>query len=356
MKNFYKNKVVLITGHTGFKGAWLSIMMYLLGARVIGISLNPKKKLNLYNLIKKFFYKDYIFDLTDKKKLYKIIYNHRPNFIFHLAAQALVIESYKNPYYTFQNNIITTLNLLEIIRSINFKLTCVFITSDKVYKNFELNYGYKENSHLGGIDPYSASKTSIETIIDSYKKSFLLYKNNIKLSVARAGNVIGGGDWSDNRLIPDAIQSWVKGRKFNLRNPNSTRPWQHVIEPLFGYIVLAYNLNKKKEINGEILNFGPTKKNSVTVKKVIEILSMDWYGKNYKSYYKLIKNKNYKETNSLILNSSKAKLLLNWKCNLNYKQSISMTSKWYLVYYYDNKNILNYTIQQIQEYIDNHGK
>lgn len=352
MKKFYKNKTVLITGHTGFKGSWLALIMFFLGAKVIGISLKPINKLNLYSLIKKFIHKNYICDLKDYNNFSKIIYKHKPDIIFHLAAQALVFESYKNPHYTFNNNITVTLNLLEILRNSNKKLTCIFITSDKVYKNQELDYGYIENSPLGGFDPYSASKASIEILIESYKQSYFLKNNNIKLAIARAGNVIGGGDWSENRIIPDAMKNWSKGEKFLLRNPNATRPWQHVLEPLIGYTKLAYLLNKKKSIQGEVFNFGPTKKNTISVYSLIEILGMDWFGVNFKKYLKIKNVSQFKETKSLILNSNKAKLLLDWKCNLNFKESILMTSKWYSKYYNDKNKITDFTINQIKEYID----
>jgi len=330
----------------------MSLILYLLGAKVIGVSLKPKTTLNLYSLIKNFLYGDYIKDLNNYNNFEKLIIKHKPDVIFHLAAQALVIESYNNPYNTFTNNIIITLNLLEILRKINFKVTCIFITSDKVYKNIEINFGYKETSKLGGIDPYSASKSSIEVIIESYKKSYFYNKNNLRIAIARAGNVIGGGDWSENRLIPDAIKKWSINKKFNLRNPLSTRPWQHVLEPLMGYAMLAFLLNKRKSLNGEIFNFGPSKKNSISTYNLIEILGQNWFGKNFKSYITIKKTKSFKETDLLILNSKKAKLLLNWKCKLNYRQTILMTSKWYFIYYNNRKNIVNFTIKQIEEYLN----
>ena len=354
MKNHFKNKKVLITGHNGFKGTWLSLIMIFFGAKVIGCGLKKKNDTKFFKFLSDKLYKSHYINICEYNKFSKIINTEKPEFIFHLAAQALVFDSYKSPEYTFKNNIISSINLLEILRKYKKKVSVVFITSDKVYKNIEKLSGYNENSILGGEDPYSASKSSIEIILNAYIKSYFLKSNKIKISIARAGNVIGGGDWSKNRVIPDLIKSYFNKKKFLIRNPKSERPWQHVLDPLVGYILIIINLNNGKLDNGEIFNFGPTKKNTVNVGKLSLILGKE-LRKNNGYKLKLEKNKsNLKETNILRLDSTKAKRLLNWKCNLNINNSLKFTSDWY-TFYYKNKSknkILDYSISQIQIYFD----
>ena len=237
MSNFYKNKKVLITGHTGFKGSWLSLYLHLLGSKVYGISLNPIEKFNNFHIsnIKKILQKNYIFDLRNYKKFKKTVNFIKPDIIFHLAAQPLVSISYKNPHLTWTSNLISALNLCEILKSYTKKVTCLIITSDKCYENLELKRGYSEHDRLGGKDPYSASKASVEILCKAYFQSFFKDKKNIKFATARAGNVIGGGDWSIDRLF-HLIKS-IQKKNLNIRNPKSTRPWQHVLEPINGYVV-----------------------------------------------------------------------------------------------------------------------
>ena len=268
-KNIFKNKKVLITGHTGFKGSWLSIWMHSLGANVLGISKNIPTYPSHYQLtgLDKII-KSKQLDLKDKKKLKKIIEDFKPDFIFHLAAQAIVKNSYVNPINTWESNLNGTIHLLESIKHIK-KIVVILITSDKVYKNLEIKRGYSENDLLGGIDPYGASKSATEIAIKSYIKSYFTNRRNkVLIAVARAGNVIGGGDWSENRLVPDCMKAWLKNKEVLIRNSNSTRPWQHVLEVLSGYISLAYKLNFNQKIHGQAFNFGPKNKNY----KVIEIL------------------------------------------------------------------------------------
>ena len=221
----FKNKKILVTGHTGFKGSWLTFWLTILGAKVVGVS-NKKMNLSNYNIlkIKKKITNEYIIDIKNLKKLKKIITSSKPDYIFHLAAQSLVKNSFENPLETFHSNSIGTLIILESTRYLNKKCTIILVTSDNSYKNLELNRGYKENDLLGGHDPYSASKGCAELIIQSYYQSFIKKNKNLRIGVARAGNVIGGGDWSKDRLIPDCIKSWSKNKKVVLRNPSSTRP------------------------------------------------------------------------------------------------------------------------------------
>ena len=348
MNNFYKNKKVLVTGHTGFKGSWLSLYLNILGSKVYGISLKPKNKINNFELskIKKVLKKNYIFDLRDKKK-FEVAFNQiKPDIIFHLAAQPLVGISYKDPYLTWTSNLLSTLHLCEIIKDYKKKLTCVVITSDKCYENLELTRGYKETDRLGGKDPYSASKGSVELLCRSYYHSFFQHNSNIKFATARAGNVIGGGDWSKDRLIPDIINSIQKKKIVKIRNPKSTRPWQHVLEPLNGYLCLASKLQKNNKLNGESFNFGPGKSKNYNVENIIKLIQK--FFPNLK--YKILKKEIFFESNLLKLNCTKSKRLLNWKQRMNLNMTIGFTAEWYKNYF-DKKDNYNFTINQIKKYL-----
>ena len=239
INNFYKNKKVLVTGATGFKGAWLCYWLVMLGAKVYGIGYNPNKNKNLFyslKLNKKIKLK--LFDIRNKKKLESFVKTSKPTIVFHLAAQPLILESYKKPYLTYTVNTLGTLNILETVKNNNTIKSLVCITSDKCYESNNSTKGFKETDKLGGEDPYSGSKASAEIMIGTYQKSFFNEKK-CGIASARAGNVIGGGDWSENRLIPDSINSIMKNKTIYIRNPNFNRPWQHVIEPLYGYLILA---------------------------------------------------------------------------------------------------------------------
>jgi CDP-glucose 4,6-dehydratase len=347
----FKGKKVVITGHTGFKGSWLTIWLLHLGAKVVGISKDiPTKPSNfLLNQLKKKI-NHQIFDINNKKKLQKLINIHKPDFIFHLAAQSLVKKSYSKPSLTFETNSFGTLNLLEVLKDYKAKKICsvVIITSDKSYKNLELNRGYKEDDILGGHDPYSASKACAELIIQSYFNSFLVKNKNLRISVARAGNVIGGGDWSENRLIPDCIRSIDKKRKLLIRFPKSTRPWQHVFEAIYGYMLLAINQKKDKTINGNVFNFGPNNKSSITVIELVRKIKSKWESLKWKIVD--VKKKEY-ESKLLKLNSTKVFKIIKWKCYLNANQTIDLVINWYK-YFLDKKkiNMYKYSIYQIKEF------
>ena len=325
--NGFFGKKILITGHTGFKGFWLAMILRSMGADVVGISLETdtyKKShfntLNGEDLIKTFF-----LDIKDLSSLKELTNQIKPDYIFHLAAQALVAESFKNPINTFNTNTIGSINLLESMRRANHKCNVIMITSDKVYENVEWVFGYRENDMLGGSDPYSASKACAELSIRSYFNSYLR-NSNIRLCIARAGNVIGGGDWSENRLVPDCIRSWTKKTNVNLRSPDATRPWQHVFDPINGYLKLAIKLNEDQSIEGEAFNFGPDHLSDITVIDAVKKLAKEWGdGAQYK-----IEDTNFmKEAKLLRLNCDKAHSLLNWKPILNLDQCISMTIDWY---------------------------
>jgi len=345
-KIFWKNKKVFLTGHTGFKGSWLCIMLNTLGANIYGYSLKPKKK-SLYNLagIEKIVKKSFFNNINDKNKIKRAISQVNPDIIFHLAAQPLVKKSYDDPVNTFTSNAIGTCNVLESVKFLKKRCNVVIITSDKSYKNLEILRGYRETDLLGGFDPYSASKGCAEFIIQSYVKSFYKNKKNLRLGVARAGNVIGGGDWSDYRVIPDCLKSWSKNKTVTIRSPNSTRPWQHVLEVLKGYLILAKNLKNNKNNHGEVFNFGPK---NFQNKRVIDVLNeMYEFLPNFK--WTINTNKKFRESKLLKLNSTKAKKKLKWTNKLSFNETIKMTAEWYRMYY-TKENMVNFTSQQIKKF------
>ena len=349
LKKTFNNKKIIITGHTGFKGSWLTYWLAQHGAKIIGISNNIPTKpshykyLGLKNLIK-----EYFFSIEDIIKMKKIINRTKPDFIFHLAAQSLVKKSILDPVTTWKSNTFGTLSLLESLKYIKKKVVVVLITSDKSYRNLELNRGYKESDLLGGEDPYSGSKGATELLISSYVKSYFNDKScKISIAVARAGNVIGGGDWSPDRLIPDCIKSWSKNKKVLIRNPNSTRPWQHVMEVIYGYMLLAINLNNNKKLHGEAFNFGPSLKDKMRVIDVVKKMKINW--KNVS--WKVTNNKKFKESKLLQLNSNKSKKILKWNCILNSKQTIKLVTYWYKKFY-NMENLENITKNQIKAYED----
>jgi CDP-glucose 4,6-dehydratase len=347
-KNF-KNKKVIITGHTGFKGSWLTFWLEKLGAKVIGISNKELKPSNFTALNLKKKINNNIADIKSLDKIKKLIIKTQPDFIFHLAAQALVKKSYREPIETINTNAIGTLNVLESIRFLKKKCIIVLITSDKSYKNLELKRGYKENDQLGGIDPYSASKASAEIIIQSYFQSFLKKNKNLRIGIARAGNVIGGGDWSENRLVPDCIKSWSKNKKVILRNPHSTRPWQHVLEAVGAYLLFSKKLQKDPKLNGEVFNFGPKHQNNLTVLGVIKKMKKIWHKVDWKIKKSKKKNSHY-ESKLLQLNCLKAKKRLKWNSVLSTDETIAMTINWYKNYYNKSKKIKSFTYSQIKFY------
>jgi len=349
LKKYYQNKKVLVTGHTGFKGSWLTLFLSSLGANVYGLSKDIPTNPSHYKLLKKHLVQDIRVDLTNYTKTNKMINKIKPNIIFHLAAQSLVLKSYSNPLDTFQANTIITINICEVLRKLKFKVNIIFITSDKVYKNIEQKKGYIETDAIGGTDPYSASKGCAELAIESYIQSFFLNKrSNIKIAVARAGNVIGGGDWSENRIVPDCIQKWKNKKTVYLRSPNSTRPWQHVLEPIYGYLLLSKKLNDLKNINGQKFNFGPNENSNYSVVELVKLMSNFWKDSKFKALNS--KNKYY-ESNLLKLSSKKSKKILNWETTLNFKETVSYTIKWYLFYYNNKKNIKNFGIEQINDFL-----
>ena len=346
----FKNKKILIFGNTGFKGSWLTIALLNLGAEIYGVSINIPTSPSLFkvtNLKKKI--KFIQSDIRNKKKVKSIVDKIQPDFIFHLAAQSIVLNSILDPTFTFETNSIGTMNILDALRNYNKKIAVVIVTSDKCYENIEKKAPYKESDRLGGKDPYSASKACAEIIFKSYVDSFFSQKKNIKISTARAGNVIGGGDWSKFRLVPDCMVSAYKKRKIKVRSPNSTRPWQHVLEPLFGYLLLAEQLYKNIEkANNNSFNFGPDKFSNITVKNLIDKMTLQWSDINPIYFY----NHKSIESNLLQLDTAKAKKLLGWHSILNLNLTIKYTVDWYKFFYkHKNNAIYEFTVGQINEYL-----
>lgn len=340
---FFNKKKIFITGHTGFKGSWLAYILYLNGAKVAGYSLKPKNKFDNFYLLglhKKI--KNHFADIRDKKNLNDKIKIFKPNIIFHLAAQPLVKESYISPEYTISTNVLGTLNILETLRKVKSVKSAVIITSDKCYKNYEKKSGYSEEDELGGEDPYSASKAAAENIFYSYQRSF--FKNNKKLGLAsvRAGNVIGGGDWSQDRIIPDLIKSIIKKDKFIIRSPKSTRPWQHIFDLLNGYLILSKKIYGNKKFNGS-WNFGPNESHITVIEVISRLIKILKIKKKI-----FIKNeKRIKETGLLSLKTHKSKKNLKWKPKLSFDQTLELIAEWYLCYINNKDNIENISKKQL---------
>ncbi len=339
----FRNKKVLITGHTGFKGSWLTTIFDLLGAKVYGISINYPTK--FYKSLKLKNVKSYIFDLKDTNKTKKTLKIIKPDFVFHLAAQAIVSKSYTHPVDTWNSNLFSFLNILDSLRSFKKKVYVVMITSDKCYLNVEKKEGYKEDERLGGFENYSASKASCEILFNSYFHSYFKNLKNIKIVSARAGNVIGGGDWSKDRLIPDIIRGVNSNKIIKIRSLTSTRPWQHVLDPLFGYISLAINLKKNQKINGQSFNIGPFKSKNFSVGKILNKFMSKY--RNIK--WKVNNKKIFKEQNLLNLNCTKIEKKIGWRNKYNFNLTIDKTIEWYKNY--NKKNTRQITENQILEYI-----
>tara|TARA_B100000767_G_scaffold181949_1_gene169903 strand:+ start:133 stop:1206 length:1074 start_codon:yes stop_codon:yes gene_type:complete len=350
LKKFWKNKRVFITGHTGFKGTWLSIFLNMLNVQIFGYSLKPER-FSLFNQTKafKFCKKNFYSNINDLKEIKKRLSQSRPEIIFHLAAQPLVSESYEDPVNTFNTNIIGTVNLLEAARNIKSVKSIVIITTDKVYKINNSNRSYVEDDELGGKDPYSASKACTEIIVNSFIQSFTkkgFLKN--KISTARSGNVLGGGDYSRNRLMPDILNAINHNKELVIRSPEHVRPWQHVIEPIYGYLLLAQKQFQKKIMkSNHAWNFGPRMNNFIKVNQIIKKV------KKIKNLKKIVvKKSNIKETKILKLNSNKAMKNLKWKPKWNINQTIEKIIVWNDLNK-KNKKTKNICEDQIIDYLNN---
>ena len=352
--NIYRDKKVLITGHTGFKGSWLTVWLLKLGAQVVGISKDIPTNPSMFEELQiKEKIRHYQMDIRDLDKLSEVVLVEKPDFVFHLAAQPIVSTSYTNPIETISSNVMGTANILEALKVSNHSCVVIMITSDKAYDNIEQIWGYKENDQMGGRDVYSGSKGAAELIIKSYFYSFFKKPDcNIKLAIGRAGNVIGGGDWAKDRIVVDCMEAWSKNKSVEIRSPEATRPWQHVLEPLSGYLNLGLELDRHKVLHGEAFNFGPRAEQNHTVRQLLEDLSKYWHFNDVNDAFTVTANIPFHEAGLLKLNCDKPLFIMKWQANLEYQEVIKFTSEWYYNYYKLDKSMFDKTVEQISEYED----
>ena len=350
-KHFWKGKKVFITGHTGFKGSWLCLWLKLLGADITGYALNPPTNPNLFDLcnINKLT-TSITSDVRDYKSLAKAIKSARPEIVIHMAAQSLVRESYKNPVETYSINVMGTVNLFEAVRNTDGVKVVINVTTDKCYENREWFWGYRENEPMGGYDPYSNSKACSELVTSAYRNSFFNPKNynshGVGIASVRSGNVIGGGDWSADRLMPDCVRALLDKKRIVLRNPNAVRPWQHVLEPLSGYLLLAQKLYNNGPKYSEGWNFGPDDGDAKPVEWIVKKICEKW-GQN--ASYKIDKGEHPHEAHYLKLDCSKAKEKLGWYPRWNLEKAIDSVIEWTQAYQ-ENKDVRKVCLKQIEEY------
>jgi CDP-glucose 4,6-dehydratase len=352
-KTFYRGKKVLVTGHTGFKGSWLTLWLLKLGAKVSGFSAYlPSEPCNFEVLGLQRMIEHHKGDVRNFKQLKEVFDDFRPQIVFHLAAQPIVRRSYEDPKLTFDTNVGGTVNVLDCIRKSNSSHVGVIITSDKCYKNKEWVWGYRETDQLGGDDPYSASKGCAELVINSYCQSFFNRDKSVNIVSTRAGNVIGGGDWAEDRIVPDCMRAWAEGREVLIRHPQATRPWQHVLEPLGGYLCLGARLwENPSAVRGEAFNFGPISTAHHSVKELISTMMTYFHGASWKAEPKA-QNEEYEST-LLSLNCDKAYNLLGWRSILSFVDTIRLTIEWYKTYYEKgDPPMYDLTCRQIEEYVD----
>lgn len=354
LQQTYEGKKVFLTGHTGFKGAWMLKTLSLLGAEVKGYALAPQTQDDLYYLIEgDSICTSIIADLRDKNRVEEEIVSFQPDFIFHLAAQPLVRLSYEIPSETFEVNVIGTANVLDAVRLLEKKCEVVLITTDKVYHNNEWIYPYRENDRLGGYDPYSASKACAELVIDSYRNSFFNIKNYDQhqkgIAVARAGNVIGGGDWSKDRLIPDIAKAFALKKPVVIRNPLSVRPWQHVLEPVTGYLLLGAYLEINPQDYSQAYNFGPHLSDALPVEEMLKLAILS-LGKGEYMVEQVVGQPH--EAGLLKLDISKSISELKWQPKMNAQQAVSMTMDWYYEFDSNKEKILVFTTRQIKSFLE----
>ncbi len=348
----YTGKRILVTGHTGFKGSWLSTWLLELGANVVGFSLNiPTNPSNFEVLDLENKLKHIKGDIRGFEHLKQVFNDCSPEIVFHLAAQAITRLSYDKPHETFFTNFGGTVNVLECIKSSKSVKAAIIITSDKCYQNVEWIWGYRENDRLGGDDPYSASKACAEITSHSYIKSFFSKDGSPKISTTRAGNVIGGGDWANDRIIPDCVKAFSKGVNLEIRSPKATRPWQHVLEPLSGYLWLGANLLQGNErVTGGSFNFGPSSDVNRPVEELIKEFSGSWGDGKWN--VSAVSGKEKKESTLLKLNCDKALHYLKWHAILSFEETVKITANWYKTFYEGEEDMYRFTIKQIEDYTD----
>ncbi|MGP7817099.1 CDP-glucose 4,6-dehydratase [Niallia sp. 01092] len=355
--DFWKDKKVLITGNTGFKGSWLSLWLHSLGAKVTGYSLHPPTSPSLFELceINKLVPTTFA-DIRDKKKVEETVFADKPDIIIHMAAQPLVRASYLNPVETYETNVMGTVNLLEAVRSAvnrGIKIKAVVnVTTDKCYENKEWHWAYRENETLGGYDPYSNSKACSELVTDAYRNSFFNSGNyeshGVAIGTARAGNVIGGGDWAEDRLIPDCVRTLLNGEKILIRNPHAIRPWQHVLDPLSGYLTLAEKLYKDGPMYAEGWNFGPDDNDGKQVEWIVKTICKKW---GTDANYEVEKGEHPHEAHFLRLDCSKAKKQLGWLPKWDAGHALEKVVEWTEAYK-KNQDLSAVCLKQIKEYIN----
>jgi CDP-glucose 4,6-dehydratase len=354
--NVYKGKKVLITGHTGFKGSWLSAWLLKMGADVYGYSIDiPSTPSHFVELGLEKEITHQLGDVRDIKQFKRFLDEHQPEVVFHMAAQPIVRRSFVDPLETVQTNVLGVTNILEIARQVDYIKSLIIITSDKCYENVEWTFGYREIDAVGGEDPYSASKGAGEVIASSYMRSFFEDEKTY-ITTVRAGNVIGGGDWANDRLIPDSIRAWANNDILTIRNPNATRPWQHVLEPLSGYLHVGSELIKRnKRCKNESFNFGPDASVNKTVEEVLQEMSKSWENVKWKVESNPMQ---HKEAGLLKLCCDKAHHYLNWYPTLDFKTTIQFTMHWYKMFYAkdDSYNVKDFTGNQIESYIEHAEK
>ena len=352
-EHIYRNRTVLITGHTGFKGTWLSLWLNHLGSNVIGYALKPPTQPNLFELCALDTKITSIEgDVNGFDHLKSVIQKHKPEIIFHLAAQALVRRSYYEPLETYSTNVMGTVHLLEAVRQTGGVRVIINVTSDKCYENQEWIWGYRENDPMGGQDPYSSSKGCSELVTTAYTKSYFnpeqFEKHGVSVASVRSGNVIGGGDWAEDRLLPDCMKALLENRPIVIRYPDAVRPWQHVLEPLFGYLLLAQLLYQDGPTFAGAWNFGPEDSSAKSVRWIVQKI-VDIWGDN--AGWKMDQGDHFHEAHTLKLDCSKAKLKLGWYPQWDLETALRLTVDWYKAYGH-HEDILPMTVRQIEEYED----
>lgn len=347
----FSGKKVFVTGNTGFKGSWLTLWLKQLGAHVYGYSSREKTQPSMFEdlRIEKSITQFYG-DIAERKSLFDALKIVKPDFIFHLAAQSLVSVSYLNPLETFKTNSLGTATLLDVMVELDFNSVAVMITSDKCYENDERMAGYLEDDRLGGHDPYSASKAAAEIFLSAYIRSFFGEGSKQIIGIARAGNVIGGGDWNTNRIVVDCAKAWLQSEKVYIRNPEATRPWQHVLEPLSGYLRLAQKLSESQELHGEAFNFGPKESNVYTVNEIVSRLGKHWGYEDVANHLEISGNKTMHEASLLSLNCEKAAKKLSWSPRLEIDECLKLVSDWYIQFGRNPDKLFELTLEQIKIY------
>jgi len=354
IKSTFEKKNVLVTGHTGFKGPWLSLYLRELGAHVVGYALEPPTQPNMFEALRLDEEVDSIIgDIRDAEKLKKVFREYQPQFVFHMAAQPLVRDSYMLPKYTYEVNVLGTVNTLEAVRNTDSVRVVLNITTDKCYENREWVWGYRENDPLGGYDPYSSSKASAELVTAAYRSSYFnppdYDKHKVSLSSVRAGNMIGGGDWAKDRLVPDCVRALTKNEDIPIRNPLAIRPWQHVLEPLGGYLLLAAKMSHNGRGYAQAWNFGPHDEDAIPVKEMVQRIIRYWGHGSWKDISRGTPDALH-EAKYLKLDCSKARHLLGWQPVLRVDQAVKLAVLWYKEFYDRSTGLKEYTKAQIQEF------